>query len=200
MQTTKRGVPGSVLKWVAILTMFVDHAAASLVYGLAKYSHAWGTGLLSKGGYWFLRGVGRHMVVGVGEKARLLAGVLAVEAGGLRFDLGVQAQTAQRQRGRTGDGAFQEISAGNIHAAFLLLESCISGIGFLPVLSFYPLLPVLSRRELSNLRHYSKTMNNRTLDTSLYRALLRGRIPGGRAGRYGSDNGGVTIEDGSRQA
>ena len=59
MQTTKRGVPGSVLKWVAILTMFVDHAAASLVYGLAKYSHAWGTGLLSKGGYWFLRGVGR---------------------------------------------------------------------------------------------------------------------------------------------
>ena len=59
MQTTKRGVSGSVLKWVAILTMFVDHAAASLVYGLAKYSHAWGTGLLSKGGYWFLRGVGR---------------------------------------------------------------------------------------------------------------------------------------------
>lgn len=57
--TEKRGLTGSVLKWIAIVTMFIDHVAVVLVYGLAKYHHTWGAGLLSRNGYFFLRGVGR---------------------------------------------------------------------------------------------------------------------------------------------
>ena len=57
--TERRGLTGSVLKWIAIVTMFIDHAAVVLVYGLAKYHHTWGAGLLSRNGYFFLRGVGR---------------------------------------------------------------------------------------------------------------------------------------------
>ena len=29
----KRGVPGSVLKWVAIITMLIDHIGVVLLYG-----------------------------------------------------------------------------------------------------------------------------------------------------------------------
>ncbi|MBR5343175.1 MAG: conjugal transfer protein TraX [Oscillospiraceae bacterium] len=55
----RRGVPGSVLKWVAIITMFIDHAAVVLVYGWAKYNHAWGPGIESVKFYYVLRGIGR---------------------------------------------------------------------------------------------------------------------------------------------
>ena len=55
----KRGVPGSVLKWVAILTMFIDHAAVILVYGWAKFHHGWGPGVESTTFYYILRGIGR---------------------------------------------------------------------------------------------------------------------------------------------
>ncbi|MBR0353740.1 MAG: conjugal transfer protein TraX [Oscillospiraceae bacterium] len=55
----KRGVPGSVLKWVAILAMFIDHAAVILVYGWAKFHHGWGPGVESTTFYYILRGIGR---------------------------------------------------------------------------------------------------------------------------------------------
>ncbi len=55
----KRGVPGSVLKWVAIVTMFIDHAAVILVYGWAKFHHGWGPGVESTTFYYILRGIGR---------------------------------------------------------------------------------------------------------------------------------------------
>ena len=55
----QRGLTGSALKWVAIVTMLIDHAGLTLVYGAAKFHHAWGTGLMSLKGYYFLRGVGR---------------------------------------------------------------------------------------------------------------------------------------------
>lgn len=55
----KRGVPGSVLKWVAIITMFIDHAAAILFVAWIRSRHAWGPGIESKTFYYILRGIGR---------------------------------------------------------------------------------------------------------------------------------------------
>ncbi len=55
----KRGVPGSVLKWVAIITMLIDHIGVVLVYGWAKYRHYWGPGIESKFFYYFIRSIGR---------------------------------------------------------------------------------------------------------------------------------------------
>ena len=55
----KRGLPGSVLKWIAIVTMLIDHVAVVLVYGWAKYRHAWGVGIESLNFYYVLRGIGR---------------------------------------------------------------------------------------------------------------------------------------------
>ncbi len=57
--TEKRGLPGSVLKWIAIITMLIDHVCVVLVLGWAKYRHAWGPGIQSKEFYYFLRGIGR---------------------------------------------------------------------------------------------------------------------------------------------
>lgn len=57
--TEKKGLPGSVLKWIAIVTMFIDHAAVTLVYGWAKYRHYWGAGIESLNFYYVLRGIGR---------------------------------------------------------------------------------------------------------------------------------------------
>lgn len=57
--TEKRGLPGSVLKWIAIVTMFIDHTAVVLVYGWAKYRHSWGAGIESLQFYYVLRGIGR---------------------------------------------------------------------------------------------------------------------------------------------
>ena len=58
-QIEKRGLPGSVLTWVAILTMLIDHVGGTLVLGWARYRHAWGAGIESLNFYYFLRGVGR---------------------------------------------------------------------------------------------------------------------------------------------
>lgn len=58
-RTKKDGLPGSVLKWVAIITMFIDHVGIVLFYGWAKYRHAWGAGVESLEFYYFLRSVGR---------------------------------------------------------------------------------------------------------------------------------------------
>ena len=57
--TEKRGLPGSVLKWVAIITMLIDHIGVTLVLGWAKYRHYWGTGIESRSFYYLVRGVGR---------------------------------------------------------------------------------------------------------------------------------------------
>ena len=57
--TEKRGLPGSVLKWVAIVTMLIDHIGVTLVLGWAKYRHYWGAGIESKLFYYIVRGIGR---------------------------------------------------------------------------------------------------------------------------------------------
>ena len=57
--TKKRGVPGSVLKWVAILTMLIDHIGVVLVLGWAKSRHYWGSGIESLNFYYVLRSIGR---------------------------------------------------------------------------------------------------------------------------------------------
>ncbi len=51
----KKGIPGSALKWVAVVSMFIDHATAVLVEG------SWRAGLrtVSYRQYMILRGVGR---------------------------------------------------------------------------------------------------------------------------------------------
>ena len=55
----KRGVPGSVLKWVAIVTMLIDHISVVLLYGWAKYRHFWGPGIESLNFYYLVRSIGR---------------------------------------------------------------------------------------------------------------------------------------------
>ena len=55
----KRGVPGSVLKWVAIITMLIDHIGVVLLYGWAKYRHYWGPGIESLNFYYIVRSIGR---------------------------------------------------------------------------------------------------------------------------------------------
>ena len=57
--TEKRGIPGSVLKWVAIITMLIDHIGVVLVLGWAKSRHYWGVGIESLSFYYALRGIGR---------------------------------------------------------------------------------------------------------------------------------------------
>ena len=51
----KRGLSGAVLKWIAVVTMFIDHAAVVLIEG------SWTAGIraVSYSQYLFLRGVGR---------------------------------------------------------------------------------------------------------------------------------------------
>ena len=55
----RRGLSGSVLKWVAILTMLIDHVAVVIIYGWARYRHAWGAGIESLRFYYVLRSIGR---------------------------------------------------------------------------------------------------------------------------------------------
>lgn len=54
----KRGVPGRTLKWIAIVTMFIDHAAAVLLEAWARQRQGWG-GVESYSFYIVMRGVGR---------------------------------------------------------------------------------------------------------------------------------------------
>ena len=55
----KSGLPGSVLKWIAIVAMLIDHIGVVLLYGWAKYRHAWGAGIESLNFYYILRSIGR---------------------------------------------------------------------------------------------------------------------------------------------
>lgn len=59
MLSSRRGLPGSVLKWVAILTMLIDHVAYVLLFAWAQYRRAWGTGIESLNFYYLMRCVGR---------------------------------------------------------------------------------------------------------------------------------------------
>ena len=46
--TEKRGVSGAVLKWVAILTMLIDHIGAAFLEGMyVSHQYRWGTGIFS---------------------------------------------------------------------------------------------------------------------------------------------------------
>lgn len=55
----KRGLPGSVLKWIAVITMLIDHVGVVLIYGWARYRHAWGAGIESLNFYYAFRVIGR---------------------------------------------------------------------------------------------------------------------------------------------
>lgn len=62
-----RGLSAAALKWIAIITMFLDHFGASLLYGHAAYPtgwqggtrFGWGEGIWSIDFYMILRGIGR---------------------------------------------------------------------------------------------------------------------------------------------
>lgn len=58
-QKPYRCLSAAVLKWTAVLTMLIDHIGASLLAGLAKASHSWGTGVRSREFYYALRILGR---------------------------------------------------------------------------------------------------------------------------------------------
>ena len=59
MDLGHKGLSGSALKWIAIVTMFIDHAAVVLIYGWAKARHGWGAGIESLNFYYTLRSIGR---------------------------------------------------------------------------------------------------------------------------------------------
>lgn len=49
----------AVLKWIAIISMLVDHIGAALLYGLALERHSWRDGIFSSGFYYATRVIGR---------------------------------------------------------------------------------------------------------------------------------------------
>jgi len=60
MQNSPRGIiSGSTLKWIAIITMLIDHAAVVLLIGWARYRHGWGSGIESQAFYSAMRSIGR---------------------------------------------------------------------------------------------------------------------------------------------
>ena len=54
-----RGLSGATLKWIAIITMLIDHIGAALLYGLARARHRWGSGVCSQAFYSATRIIGR---------------------------------------------------------------------------------------------------------------------------------------------
>lgn len=58
-QRSYRCMSAAVLKWIAIITMLIDHIGAAVLYGLAKERGGWWTGVFSKAFYFALRGIGR---------------------------------------------------------------------------------------------------------------------------------------------
>ena len=62
-----RGFSAATLKWIAIITMLIDHVGASLLYGHAAYPagwlggtrYGWGEGIWSRDFYMALRVIGR---------------------------------------------------------------------------------------------------------------------------------------------
>lgn len=55
----QRGLSGGALKWIAALTMFIDHFAAVVLLGRLYSQMAWGSGLWSRQCYWDMRVIGR---------------------------------------------------------------------------------------------------------------------------------------------
>lgn len=58
-QKLKRGLSAAALKWIAIVTMLIDHIGASLLYGLARERGGWWKGIFSHGFYNATRVIGR---------------------------------------------------------------------------------------------------------------------------------------------
>ena len=54
-----RGLNAATLKWIAVVTMLIDHTGAALLYGLARARHGWGSGLCSQAFYSATRVIGR---------------------------------------------------------------------------------------------------------------------------------------------
>jgi len=54
-----RGLSGSTLKWIAAVTMLIDHFAAVILLGRLYSERAWGSGIWSLQCYWDLRIIGR---------------------------------------------------------------------------------------------------------------------------------------------
>ena len=54
-----RRLSGSTLKWIAVVTMAIDHFAAVVLLGRLYSERAWGAGIWSRQCYWDLRIIGR---------------------------------------------------------------------------------------------------------------------------------------------
>ncbi len=55
----QRGLSGGALKWIAAMSMFIDHFSAVVLLARFYYLRAWGTGLWSLNGYYVTRTIGR---------------------------------------------------------------------------------------------------------------------------------------------
>lgn len=54
-----RGLSGGALKWIAVVTMFIDHFSAVILLARFYTVRAWGAGLWSLNGYYVTRTIGR---------------------------------------------------------------------------------------------------------------------------------------------